>query len=168
MVITIGARWKFTNEWKDSKKNRWVLLMMHILFGCWWHLLFLLVFYFAGREGKPNQFQVLTAVKMLVLVFQVVSCSVELLVGMYQHFRGCRGSMFLRNVYKYLQVYVAFSGPKVEAVCSSKMFVSTYKSTWFYIPEGQHWDLVRIHSVSNVQVIDSLSHNTRISHEQAT
>jgi hypothetical protein len=28
---------------------------------------------------------------------------------------------------------------KMEAVCSSKMLVSTYKSTWHYNPEEKHW-----------------------------
>jgi hypothetical protein len=33
------------------------------------------------------------------------------------------------------------SGIKMEAACSSKTLISTYKSTQHHNPENQHWDL---------------------------
>jgi hypothetical protein len=63
------------------------------------------------------RFEVHTPVKMLMLVFSVVTlCG---LIGRYQNFRGS-------------------SALKMEALCSSETLASTYKSTWCCNPEDQH------------------------------
>jgi hypothetical protein len=40
----------------------------------------------------------------------------------------------------------------MEAVCSFKMLVSTYKSTQHYSPEDQHW-----HMCNTIQIVNILS-----------
>jgi hypothetical protein len=66
------------------------------------------------------KFDILTEVKMLILVFRVLMpCG---LVGRYQRFSKT----------------LIFSGLKMEIVCFCKILVSTYKSTQHYNPEDQY------------------------------
>jgi hypothetical protein len=102
------------------------------------------------RNTLCVRFEVLTAVRMTMLFFRVVTtCRV---VGTYRlHLQAEDGdSMFLRNVGMYLRIYTELqprrktfsqspsSALKMEIVCFSETLVSTYKSTWYHNPEGQH------------------------------
>jgi hypothetical protein len=52
---------------------------------------------------------------------------------------GCNTTWICKHILTFRSdILPLFSGLKVEAVCSSKTFVSTYKITEFYDPEDQH------------------------------
>jgi hypothetical protein len=99
--------------------------------GLWVTLLVLHCHHVANKRAPTSHMRsvVLTAVKMSMLVFWVVTpCG---LVGRYQRFRGTYCLL--------LQGFLSpSSAPKMEALCFSETLVSTFKSTRRYYLEDQH------------------------------